>query len=88
MPDDDALADELATEILAYLKVHPAAADTLDGIIQWWIVHQRFVRGIQATERALERLVTEGRLEKIPTADGRVIFRAARPPVSDGPKPC
>jgi hypothetical protein len=86
MPDDDALVDELAAEIRAYLKAHPNAADTLDGIVQWWIVHQRFLRGIQAAERALDRLVGEGQVEKIRTADGRVVFRAARPPTGDAPR--
>jgi hypothetical protein len=84
MPNDDALVDELAGEIRAYLKAHPDAADTLDGIVQWWIVHQRFLQGIRAAERALERLVGEGEVEKIQTPDGRVIFRAARPPTGDG----
>jgi hypothetical protein len=83
MPPDDALVDEIAAEIRAYLQAHPDAADTLDGIVQWWIVHQRFLRGIQATERALERLVAENQVERIRTADGRVVFRAARLPDSN-----
>ena len=38
----------------------------------------RFMRGIQATGRAIKRLIAEGWMEEIHTADGRVIFRAAR----------
>jgi hypothetical protein len=79
MPDDDPLVDELAAEICAYLQAHPDAADTLDGVVQWWIAHERFLRGITAAARALERLVEEGRVEQISTADGRTVFRAARP---------
>jgi hypothetical protein len=84
MPHDDTLVDEVAAEIRAYLDAHPDAADTLDGIVQWWIVHDRFMRGIQATGRAVERLVAEGRLEKICISEGRVIFRARRPGRGDG----
>lgn len=87
MTDGDDLVDQLAAEIQAYLEAHPHAADTLDGIVQWWIVHQRFMRGIQATGRAVERLVAEGRLEEIRTPDGRVIFRAARPVRGGGSGP-
>jgi hypothetical protein len=77
MHDEDALVDKLAAEILTYLEAHPDAADSLDGIVQWWIVHERFLRGIAATGRALERLVDEGRMECITLADGSVIYRAA-----------
>jgi hypothetical protein len=76
MSDDDALVDELAREILDYLAAHPQAADGLDGIVQWWIVHQRFVRGVEATAKALDRLVAEGRIERVIGPDGTVLFRA------------
>jgi hypothetical protein len=84
MADDDALVQELSAEIRAYLDAHPEAADTLDGIVQWWIVHQRFLRGVQAAGRALDELVAQGVLEKIRTADGRDIFRARRTPDDGG----
>jgi hypothetical protein len=77
MADDDALVDELAAEILTYLQAHPDAADSLEGIVQWWIVHDRFLRGVAATGRALDRLVDEGRMERITLAGGSVIYRAA-----------
>lgn len=78
MCDDDAWVEELAYEIRTYLRAHPQAADTLGGVVQWWIVHARFLRGVQATSRALDRLVADGEVERIQTADGRTIFRAAR----------
>jgi Fe2+ or Zn2+ uptake regulation protein len=78
MSDDDVLVDELANEIREYLAKNPEAADTAEGILQWWIVQQRLLRGIPAVVRAIERLVDEGFLEEVKTADGRSIFRAAR----------
>jgi hypothetical protein len=84
MPDDDALVDELAAEILRYLEAHPDAADSLDGIVQWWIVHERFLRGVAATGRALERLVADGRIDRVVLPDGGVLFRARKVAGSDG----
>lgn len=78
MPHDNALVDELVAEIQTYLDVHPDAADTLEGVVQWWIVHQRFLRGIEATAQALDRLVAIGSVEAVPGADGKVLYRAAR----------
>src|SRR4051812_35069628 len=65
MNDDDQLAGELAREIRDYLDGHPDAADTLEGVLQWWIVHQRFLRGVGAVAKALDRLVDAGELERI-----------------------
>lgn len=86
--DDDPLVDELAREILDYLGAHPGAADELDGVVLWWILHQRFVHGVHATAKALDRLVAEGRVERVVGPDGRVIFRApARPADGDDVDP-
>jgi hypothetical protein len=78
MSDDDTLVRELAAEIREYLDQNPNAADTLDGIVNWWIVQPRFLRGIHATGRAVKRLIEQGRMEEIHTPDGRTIFRAVR----------
>src|SRR5262249_52494108 len=86
-PDDDAIVDEIAAEILAYLEQHPEAADTLEGVVQWWILQQRFLRGIQSTNRALEGLVAQGQLERVRSADGRTIYRGGRPPRDSKPAP-
>ena len=32
---------EIAREILRHLKKHPEAKDTLDGIVQWWLLRER-----------------------------------------------
>jgi hypothetical protein len=78
MTDDDVLVGQLAAEIREYLEENPEAADTAEGILQWWIVQRRLLRGIPAVDRAIKRLVDEGFLEEVHTADGRSIFRAAR----------
>jgi hypothetical protein len=79
MTHDETVVDELAAEICAYLEAHPDAADTVDGVVQWWIVHERWLRGIGLVAQALDRLVAEGRIEAVRGADARVVYRAARP---------
>jgi hypothetical protein len=80
MQHDGPLVDELAAEIQAYIDAHPDAADTIEGIVNIWIVQQRFLRGIHAARRAIGKLIDEGRLEEIRLPDGRTIFRARTPP--------
>jgi hypothetical protein len=80
MQHEDPLIDQLAAEIQAYSVAHPNAADTLENIVNIWIVQQRFLRGIHAAGAAIGRLVKEGRLEEVRTPDGRTIFRARMQP--------
>lgn len=87
MTNDATLVDELAAEICAYLDAHPDAADTVDGVVQWWIVHERWLRGIALVGRALDRLIAEGRIEAIRGADARVVYRAARAAPPPGKPP-
>jgi hypothetical protein len=78
MDDDDIWVDELAGEIEAYLGRHPAAAESREGIFEGWILRERFLRGLRALDRAIDRLVREGRLEEVRTPDGGVVYRAPR----------
>ena len=66
-------ADELAIarEILRYLEQHPSAADTLDGIAQWWLLRQWTERRLAEVERALsllrsKELILEVRRQGLP----------------------
>jgi hypothetical protein len=76
MGDEEQLADEVAQEILAYLDIHPDAADSIEGVVQWWIVQQRYLRGLHTVGRALDRLVAEGEVERVQGPDGRPLYRA------------
>jgi hypothetical protein len=73
----DEQVDELEGELLAYLREHPEAGDTADGITQWWIHRQRLAVIRVAVEAALERLVDAGHLVRRTTASGQVVYSAA-----------
>jgi len=50
---------EIARAILRYLRTHPDAKDTLDGIAQWWLLREWTERRVAEIERAVTFLVTE-----------------------------
>jgi DNA-binding PadR family transcriptional regulator len=70
--DDDADKDrEIEQTVLSYLQRHPQAADTLDGIVRWWLPQQRYSVAQARIEAALRRLVSQGliRQRRLPTGD-------------------
>jgi hypothetical protein len=65
----------IAEEIARYLEDHPDAADSLDGIRQWWLPRVRFDEATARIEEALEELLTRGVVVRQVMADGRVLYR-------------
>ena len=60
---------EIALRILHYLAENPQAADTVEGILQWWLLERTIVEEQQAVERALDRLVELGLIIEARAAD-------------------
>lgn len=69
---------ELAQQIERYLAAHPQAADSLGGIVRWWLARQHYEDAAHKVMRAAEFLVQAGKVQKQTTADGTTIY-AARP---------
>lgn len=69
--DDDG---EVGRSILGYLRSHPRAADTLCGIVNWWLPRQRLETGFQHIEHVLDELVKTGQLDRHPLPDGEVLY--------------
>ncbi|KIO49065.1 hypothetical protein [Nitrosospira sp. NpAV] len=61
-------------EIIEYLRAHPSAADTMDGIIQWWLIRQRYETARDIIQKALDDLVDQGILDYIETGNDKKIF--------------
>ncbi len=64
--------------ILAHLARHPLAADTEQGIAQWWLGPMGVDVPLADVRQALEALLRDGRIERATLPDGRAIFRAPR----------
>lgn len=67
-----------ADEILAYLDAHPQAADSLEGIVLWWLPRQRFVEARARIQESLEQLVDRGLVERTRLPDGTVLYGKPR----------
>ena len=76
---------EVEKTVLAYLDCHPQAADTLRGIVNWWLPQQRYESDCHRIERALGILVARGKLRCNKLPGGEVLYaldRHTRPPRS------
>jgi hypothetical protein len=62
-------------QILEYFAAHPAAQDTLRGVVEWWLLKQRIVEAASEVEAALGSLVAEGKLSAQAGPDGQVCYR-------------
>ena len=62
---------KVAVKILRYLAEHPNAADTSDGILEWWLLKQSISDEERVVERALDSLVEQKLLCKVEAADAR-----------------
>ena len=65
---------DVTEEILSYLRNHPNAADTLDGILNWWLPRQRYETEQQRIEQGLEDLVNRGLVSKKVLSDGTILY--------------
>ena len=67
----------LNEEILTYLRAHKDAADTLDGIIAWWLPRQRYEQSKEQIQKALDDLLAQGLIRRDLLSDGTAIFSKA-----------
>ncbi len=65
---------QLSDEILRYLRAHPQAADTVDGIVEWWLPRQRHNDAVNRVQQALDELVARGLVEQMTLVDGTVLY--------------
>jgi hypothetical protein len=70
------IEDDVDRAVLAYLELHPSAADTLEGITAWWLEQRRIREGVEIVSGALERLIKCGAIEKVRRRDqAETLFR-------------
>ena len=60
----------VAKEIENYLVSHPDAADSIEGIVKWWLPQQRYVDAHDKIVKALEYLIESGVVKKIDIPGG------------------
>jgi len=66
---------EVRYHILAYLCDNPDAGDTFDGIVEWWLLHQRIKFETRNISEVVRKLVAEGLILEDEGPDSRVTYR-------------
>ena len=67
----------IAQEISDYLSGHPNAADSLEGIMNWWLKRQRYEQAVGRVQKALNYLVARRVMVKSRTASGEIVYSKA-----------
>jgi hypothetical protein len=80
----DGATQEAAREILAYLRVQPAAVDTARGVREWWLRAMQPPPTDRQVEAALELLERAGRVRRRVNPDATVLWSAAPGEAADG----
>ena len=69
---------DIAQDILAYLAAHPEAQDTMEGIVEWWLLEQEIRRSTALVNAALAELISQGLVLERRGRDGRIHYRINR----------
>ena len=76
MARDEEVVRTVAQRVLAHLAQCPNAADTVDGIREWWLAPQPTV-DLHVVEAALKWLVSAGLVDRAVSMSGAAIYRRA-----------
>jgi hypothetical protein len=69
---------EIALDVLAYLTKNAEAGDTLEGIVEWWLLDRRIRYGSAAVRGAIDELAAKQLIREYKTRDQRVHYRINR----------
>lgn len=76
-PEPSSSTRALCQEITRYVQNHPEAADSLEGIVAWWLPDRDRRCTADHVQEALAQLVSEHRLVRLDLADGRTLYQSA-----------
>ena len=74
---------EIASEILKYLAEHPNAADTLNGVVQWWLEERTIRIQLDQIKQALDELVAKGMVTEQRRGDSKIVYMVNRSRLED-----
>jgi hypothetical protein len=69
---------DVLLDILGYFAEHPDAQDTIEGIIEWWLMERHIIREAARVESALRELVSSGMVIRHQGRDRRERYRLNR----------
>lgn len=74
---------EVAGEILAYLSDNPESQDTLEGIVEWWLLEQKIKNQTAEVKEALSELLNKGLIIEEKFSDSRPHYRVNREKINE-----
>ena len=66
--------EEIARQIRRYLLDHPNAADSAEGVAQWWLASQQIQFPTEKVKMALDYLVKNDFISKSSTSGGKAVY--------------
>jgi phosphatidate phosphatase APP1 len=72
----DETIDRLARAIARYVRAHPNASDTLEGVARWWVASEAEHAPLDFLQRALDTLADQQVLSRRVLPDGRQVYAA------------
>jgi len=69
---------QVARAVLSYLRSFPEAQDTIGGIGEWWLPHQRVRSHPTLLKKALDELVAKGFVLQHKGKDSQIHYRKNR----------
>jgi hypothetical protein len=68
----------IAIDVLAYLTRNAEAGDTLEGIVEWWLLDRRIRQGVAEVREALDELSAKQLIREHKRLDNRIHYRINR----------
>lgn len=66
---------QIALDIMAYLGEHPDAQDTLEGIVEWWLLERKIIYQIEIVQEVLADLVKKQLILETKSGMSGVLYR-------------
>jgi hypothetical protein len=73
----------IVRELLAYLDENPESGDTLEGIVEWWLLEQKIKNRTVEVKEALSELVERGLIIEEEFIDSRKHYRVNREKIKE-----
>jgi hypothetical protein len=65
----------IVQDILSYLLTHTAAEDTVEGIVEWWLLEERIKHRIKEVQSVLDELVSQSLILAHESKDSKIRYR-------------
>lgn len=65
----------VAQDILSYLLEHTAAEDTIEGIVEWWLLEEKIKRRTKEVQKVLDELARDRLIIALKSKDSKTRYR-------------